>query len=206
MKETQRPLLSNNPLLRFFEKEDYALQALAGSLRFGVLEYYRTIEDARKDSTEGQSSVYFPGRDVPIHSTVTSLNRYYILCATHPEVDVVALAKKYGRFMVRINEPNVLLERIKAAWQVHPLAQNDGAFVAWVEYTKDEMRETDPYFLSPPHLVYCQKRREDEVDREFRYLLKTKVDTKRTWNSHLVLRVPDCRDICSGITEVILGH
>jgi hypothetical protein len=164
-----------------------------------VLEYYRGIEDARKDETEGQSSVYFPGRDAPVHSTITSLHRYYILCTTHPEVNVADMAKKYGPFMVQIDQPLVLLERIKAAWRAHPLAQNDGAFVAGVEYTKDDLREADRFYLSPPHLVYLQKRRIDAPDREYRYLLKTKVDAERNWEPHRYLTIPDCRDICSEV-------
>jgi hypothetical protein len=188
-------------LLRFFKEEDHANQFLSGSIRAGLLEYYRGVEDARKDVTEGQSSVYFPGKDVPVRASSTSLHRYYIVCTTHPEVDVNYVAAKYGHFMVRIHQPLVLLERIKVAWQAHSLAENDGAFVAGVEYTKDEMREADPYYSPPPHLVYLQKRRIDEMDREYRYLLQTKVDAKRNWDSHLFLTVPDCRDICSGVSR-----
>jgi hypothetical protein len=186
-------------LLRFFCQEDHALEFMSGSVRLGVLDHYRGLDDSRGDVTEGRSSVFFRA-DVPIHSTVTSSYHYYILCTTHPEVNVASMAKKYGQFMVRITRPRVLLERIKTAWEDHPLAQNAGAFISPVEYTKDEMREADGSFFSPPHLVYSQKRKIDETDREYRYLLKTKVDAKRKWEPHLTLVLPDCRDICSEIT------
>ena len=108
--------------------------------------------------------------------------------------------KKYGHFVVRIESPIVLLERIKAAWQVHDLAVDRCAFVTDVEYTKDELREPDPYFHSPPHLVYSQKPRLYEDDREYRYLIKCRVDVKRGWEDHLTLTLPDCGDICSAVT------
>jgi hypothetical protein len=188
-------------LRRFFREEDYALQFLSGSVRFGVLEYYRRLEDSRGDVTEGQSSVLFPGDAFPIHRKDTSMYHYYILCTTHPEANVASAAEKYGQFMVRITHPLILLDRIKTAWQGHALAEDaDDAFIAPVEYTKDEMREADRFYSSSPQLVYAQKRRIDETDREYRYLLKTKVDAKRNWEPHLTLALPDCRDICSEIT------
>jgi hypothetical protein len=206
-------------LLRFFHEEEFARQFVAGEIRFGILEYYRRIEDSRRDESEGQSSVYFKvkapqliierktGRtidvkesDENIHSTVVSLNRYYILCTSHPEANISHLVRKYGRFVVRINSPLVLRERLKRAWQTHDLALDDCAFIAPVEYTKDELRDPGPLFLSPPELVYSQKSRSYEEDREYRYLLNCKVDTRRAWEDHLTLTLPDCADICSAVT------
>jgi hypothetical protein len=176
-------------LLRFFSEEEHARQFVAGKVRFGILEYYRGIEDKRRDANEGRSSVYYKAPHL-VHATCTSLNRYYILCTAHPEASIPSLMKKYGRFVVRIDSPIVLLERIKASWQIHDLAVDRGAFVTDVEYTKDELREPDPYFRSPPHLVYSQKPRSDEDDREYRYLVKCKVDVKRAWENHLTLTLP----------------
>jgi hypothetical protein len=206
-------------LLRFFHEEEFARQFVAGEIRFGVLEYYRGIADSRRDESEGQSSVYFnvkapqliiekqTGRtigatesDNSIHSTVSSLNRYYIMCTSHPEANMFRLARKYGRFMVRINSPKALLERIQVAWRSHDLAIEDGAFIAPVEYTKHELRDPDPLLLSPPHLTYSQKPRLYQEDREYRYMLKCKVDVERLWENHLTLILRDCGDICSELT------
>lgn len=184
-------------LLRFFEEEEHARQFLSGAIRFGILQYYRGIEDVRRDTSEGQSSVYFKTPQ-PIHSTVTSLDRYYILSAAHPEASIPHLTQ-YGRFMVRINSPLVLLDRIKVAWGSYDHAS--GAFIAPVIYTKDELRDPDPSYLSPPELVYSQKSRSHEEDREYRYLIKRRFDVRRTvWESHLTLALPSCEDICSDVT------
>jgi len=185
-----------NSLLRFFEKEEHAYQFLAGSVRFGSLKYYREAEGSRKDASEGLSSVYFRGPH-PIHTTLVSLHRYYALSTAHAEADVSLLVEKYGRFMVRINRPQKLLARIRAAWQQHELAEDRrDAFIAPVEYTKDELRDADAFYRSPVHLQYSQKHRSSELDREYRYLLKCKVDVKRVWESHLTLTLPNCEDLC----------
>jgi hypothetical protein len=185
-----------NSLLRFFSEEQHAYQFVAGSVRFGLLEYYREVEDPRKDASEGQSSIYFRGLH-PIHSMVTSLNRYYVLCTAHADADVSLLVKKYGRFIVRVNNPLALLERVRVAWQQHELAIDGGAFIAPVEYTKDELRDANALYLSPVHLTYSQKHRSSEDDREYRYMLKCKVDVKRVWEPHLTLTLPDCKDLCA---------
>jgi hypothetical protein len=95
---------SPSSLLRFFPEEDFARQFVAGAIRFGLLEYYRGIEDSRRDTSEGQSSVCFRAPQ-PVHSTVSSLNRYYILSTAHPEVNRSHLPRKYGQFVVRIQSP-----------------------------------------------------------------------------------------------------
>ena len=193
-------------LLRFFAKEEHARQFVSGSARFGILEHYREIEGVRRDASEGQSSVYFRAPH-PIHSMVVSLNRYYILCTSHADVDVCCLARKYGPFMVRIKSPRELLARVQVAWQRHELAIECGAFIAPVEYTKDELRDADASFLSPVHLTYSQKHRSPhEEDREYRYMLKCKVDEKRLWEPHLTLTLPNCEDICTLSTVHKLGE
>jgi len=42
-----------NSLLRFIEQEEYALQFIAGQIRFRLLDYYRSIEGSRRDEKEG---------------------------------------------------------------------------------------------------------------------------------------------------------
>ena len=134
---------------------------------------------------------------------VTSLDRYYVVCTAHPEASVSHLTQ-YGRFMVRINNPLALLERIKVAWEGYDHA--NGAFVAPVIYTKDELRDPDPLFLSPPELVYSQKPRSYEKDREYRYLIKRRFDVRRmVCETHLTLTLPNCEDICSDITVCAEG-
>ena len=197
-------------LLRFFDKDEYARGFLEGQIRFGLLDRYRTIEGSRRDEKEGQVSFYWNRKapqitidkstaqvvgqsesDQNIHYSGCSLNPYYILCTSHPEASIPSLTQKFGRFVVRIQDPLALLERIKVAWQNHHFALDGCAFLAPVVYNKDGLLEADPYLIAPPHYSYSQKPNSFEEEREFRYLLQCSVDTKRTWEDFLTLRLPD---------------
>ena len=203
-------------LLRFFDKEEHALGFLNGEIRFGLLDVYRTIEGSRRDETEGRVSFSWNKKateiligeesnqiiavresDQNIHCSSSSMNRYYIMCTSHPDANVKYLAEKFGPFMVRIDDPLSLLERVKREWQSNGLAQKDGARIAQVEYNKDGLLEPDPYLTVPVHYSYSQKPTSDKQDREFRYVLTCKVDVNRTWEEFLTVRVDDCSDICS---------
>jgi hypothetical protein len=203
-------------LLRFFDREQYALNFLDGEIRFGLLEYYRKIEGSRGDDKEGLVDLYWNCRapqliidkksrqvvartqsDQNIHYSGSSLNRYYILSTSHCEASVGHLVKKFGRFVVRINDPLALLERIKAAWQNHPLALEGSACIAPVVYNKSGLLEPDPNLIAPVHYSYSQKATSHEEGKEFRYVLECRVDAKREWEDFLTLRLCDCRDICT---------
>src|SRR5947209_13099939 len=99
-------LLLPTNLLRFFEKEEYAHQFIQGQIRFGLLYRYQKIEGARQDKTEGKVSLYYPGEACKVHYAIDSQHPYYILCPSHPDVDVAALASIFeAPFLVRITGP-----------------------------------------------------------------------------------------------------
>lgn len=198
-------------LLRFFRAREHAHQFIAGQIRFGLLTYYRKVEDARQDDQEGRVSFYWNvkapqivldvktglvvGRgesDKNIHYSGASLNPRFILSTCHPGVGKETLTKKFGRFVVRINDPLLLLQRIKLEWQKHPWALHDSAFLAPVTYNKDGIVEADPYLIAPPHYSYSQKPQSFEGEREFRYVLTCSVDTERALPDFLVLCIPGC--------------
>src|SRR5271167_481454 len=128
-------------LLRFFDREDYARRFIGGEIRFGLLEYYQTVEGSRQDDMEGHASFEWNlasrGESYQnVHYSGSSLNPYFIFSASHPEADSRALAEKFGQFAVRINDPSALLERIKECWKGHGWALEGCAFIAPVEYNK----------------------------------------------------------------------
>jgi hypothetical protein len=198
-------------LLRFFGEREHAHQFIAGQIRFGLLTDYRKVEDARQDDQEGRVSFYWNvkapqivldvqtglvvGRgesDQNIHYSGFSLNPRFILSTCHPDVDRERLTQKFGRFVVRINDPSLLLQRIKLEWQKHPWALDDSAFLAPVTYNKDGIVEADPYLIAPPHYSYSQKPQSFEEEREFRYVLTCSVDVERVLPDFVVLFVSDC--------------
>jgi hypothetical protein len=203
-------------LLRFLEKVEYARSFLKGEIRFGLLDYYRKIDGSRQDDKEGHVSIYWNqkapqviidkntgeiiGESVSnqnIHCMGTSLNPYYILSTAHPEGDIELLKKKYGQFIVRINDPLALLKRIKLAWRDHYLAFNGRAFVIPAVYNKDEVLDPDPYLLSPPQYSYSQKPSSSMEDQEYRYVLVCSVYVQRKLEDSITIDVRDCSDICS---------
>ena len=95
-----------NILFRFFDNEDHARRFIGGEIRFGLLDYYRTVEGCRKDESEGlvsfswtlkapQIMIDKPTGEVVGHAESNqniryrgfSLNPYFILCTSHPKVD-----------------------------------------------------------------------------------------------------------------------
>jgi hypothetical protein len=186
---------SPNKLLRFFTQEDHARSFMAGKVRFGLLEYYKTIEDLRQDETEGVAAFSWRTRPTPVHYTGSSVNAHFILSTVHPEADRSVLTRRFGRYIVRINDPVALLERINAVWRAHPWASGHCA-IKPVVYNKGESLEPTPSLIPPWEYSYCQKPRKDFVmEREFRYVL-TCTGGDRALKDHLWLPLPCCSDIC----------
>lgn len=185
-------------LLRAFKEEGHARQFLAGHLRFGLLQYYRTTEGCRGDDAEGRASIRwdleseYPDRK-NVTYTGTSLNPYYVLCTFHPTVCGDHIAR-FGSIVVRIDEPLKLLERICDAWKNDRRSSSD-AFIVPVLYNKDDLVPPPAYFLAPPCLVYAQKPAKYAKDSEYRYVLCCQVGTPE--DPFLTLNLGSCDDICS---------
>ncbi len=191
-------LVVPNTLLRFFTQQEYALQFIEGQIRFGLLESYRRIEGSRRDQKEGLVSGVWGDNesDRNIRYRSRSMNPFYILCTSHPDVERPMMTKNLGPFVVRISDPLALLERIRLIWLKHPLAFADNARIAPVVYNKDELLKTDPYLNVPPDYSYSQKPKENSCEQEFRYVLTCSIG-KRNLCNDLTLNVGDCSDICA---------
>jgi hypothetical protein len=202
-------------LLRFFDREEYALQFISGQIRCGLLSYYRGIEGARQDDKEGQTS-FFWTRKAPqfqidnqtgrllgptesnqnIRYRGSSMNPFYIISTSSPDVDKAVLTDKFGPFTVLITDPLALLERIKAVWRNHDWALNDGVVIVPANYDKDELVADNKYLIAPPHYSYSQKPPSFWMEKEFRYVLTCSFDVNRHLKDYLPLDVGDCADIC----------
>ena len=191
-----------NTLLRFLQEELYAESFIAGKMRFGRLDYYKTIEDSRRDETEGTAAFDWKTSH-PVHYEGVSLNSHPVLCTTHPEVDRSILSERWkSPHIVRINDPLALLERINAVWSADSRAS--GLCVIYpVEYNKGEVLEPTPWLIPPANYSYCQKPRFPfAIESEFRYVLTCKVDAYRAsedQDQHVCFALPDCSDICEKI-------
>jgi hypothetical protein len=197
---TYKPILTISAvppvLVRTFKEKDHAREFLAGNIRFGLLQYYREMEDCRKDETEGRASIQWNlGAENPeLHNvtyTGTSLEPYYVLCTSDPERK--STSADFGAFRIRINEPLRLLKRICEAWKDDPRACGE-AFIVPVLYNKDELVSPPPYLIAPPCLVYAQKHAKHSNEAEYRYVISCGVGVRE--DSFITLRVGPCDDIC----------
>jgi len=184
-------------LVRTFEREEYARQFLAGDARFGLLQYYREIEDNRRDETEGRASIRWNLRaeNPALHNvtyTGTSLNGYYVLCTSNPIRK--GAAANFGTFNVKIDKPLTLLERICKAWKSDARSSGE-AFIVPVLYNKDDLVAPPPYFIAPPCLVYAQKAAKHSHEAEYRYVISCRVGVPE--ESFITLRLGPIDDICS---------
>lgn len=177
-------------LLRFFVSEEYALQFISGQIRCGLLSYYRDIEGTRQDDAEGKTSFVWP-RKAPqfqideqtgrlldptesnqnIRYRGLSLNPFYIISTSSPDVDKDVMTNRFGTFAVIISDPLVLLERIKAVWRNHEWALNDGIAIVPADYDKGELVADNEYLFAPPQYSYSQKPPRFSVESEYRYVL-----------------------------------
>jgi len=196
-------------LLRFFRKKEYAEQFLAGVVRFGLLDYYKEIEDeARKDSAEGTGSFTAPAervttvivndkaeavdvREAPgdIHHHSVFDNPIYIMsCTEQTSEDIEYLKKKFGEYVVRITNPfqlgQDLTDKLSEFDATHPLA---GGVVecAKVDYDKGERREREPSREEMLKSAYAQKPAYFSDECEYRLVIfrrppVTKRESERT--------------------------
>lgn len=202
-------------LLRFFAREEHALQFISGQIRCGLLSHYRAIEGTRQDDKEGQTSFTWTRKapqfqienqtghlleptesDQNIRYRGSSLNPFYIVSTSSPDVDKDVLTDRFGPFTVLINDPLALLERIRAIWRNHDWALNDGVVIVPADYNKDELVADNEYLIAPPHYSFSQKPPSFGVEKEFRYVLTCSIDVNLRLDDHLTLDVGDCSDIC----------
>ncbi|MEQ8767871.1 MAG: hypothetical protein RL885_28465 [Planctomycetota bacterium] len=147
-------------LLRAFQKLEHAEDlAFRGRVRFVDVHYYKDIEDpARRDGSEGSGQLRVPSNSVEtlhidsatgktLGSTFapgylnfgsTYIHPVYALCMSGPGVDLSFLRRKMGRYVVRIRDPERLVDDVVESLQECPIPDREVFFVHLlpVEYKK----------------------------------------------------------------------
>ncbi len=178
-------------LLRAYKVAEHAEALLTrGGLRLRRIEYYRTIEDSkRQDAAEGQAHLRVPG-DVPVvrmdrisgeiierHTTPGHFNWQmgfqnptYALCLSQPTVDPTELTARFGPHVIQIVRPEPFLRRIHECAQGLRFPNRAVDFVDCfpVRYDKGLIgaAPNDPSVLM--RLSYGQKTPDFAVEREYR--------------------------------------
>lgn len=168
-------------LLKFLSQKEHAEQLLAGSIRLTLLDTYTETEDeARKDTDEGKAFIVASAESVTtvqvnadfevvgqteapgeMNHHIVGGTPTYVLCCTDPDgADIEALKEQFGRWVVRINDPERLGQAVTDALQeLSDDAPLNGRIVeaAKVAYDKGEKRDNEPTFEETFKASYSQK-------------------------------------------------
>ncbi len=166
------------PVVRFFEEECYAIDfAESGNARFKALELFRVAEGVRQDDSEGVGRLatgtvpFVRMGDNPVQAAleVVTKNPAYVLCFSDAAADLPRLAEQFGRYMVRIEDPNVLNTALREITFAALPTDRKIAVVrlAQVEYDKGAVRAV-PNLPSAMPLAFFQKPEPFAHEKEWR--------------------------------------
>jgi hypothetical protein len=192
-------------LWRFFDTAERAEKFISGNIRFGLLDYYKAIEDgARRDTAEGAGAFTAPAdrvTTVVMDKTTVSVvgvregpgdmnyhidfgNPTYVLSCSDPrQADIERLRAKFGRFVVLITDPRRfgqdMTVKLSELENTHPLA--DGVVeCARVDYDKGERRDKEPTREEKLKSAYAQKPAHFSEDFEYRFVIFRRQPVRRT--------------------------
>jgi hypothetical protein len=179
-------------LYKAFDSEEVANNFLmSGRFRLSLLDCYRKIEDpARADADEGEARIDIPNQVLTtiilpsdsskggrigytigtLHRTEASLNKYYLFCVSGPEVSLDYIATRFGRYIVKISQPQIFLEQIRA-YAPKELAMR--VELLKVEYTKGILKRSASEARPVGSLLSVyQKPPKFSAECEYRYILE----------------------------------
>ncbi|ELA9846512.1 TPA: hypothetical protein ACN341_004495 [Vibrio parahaemolyticus] len=180
-----------SPLYRVFSKLEYAEDFCRGNVRFQTLEYYKDTEDkTRVDMAEGIAEAQVPGEAIVINqdggaAVVAGIERvvaptfndsHFIYCMSLPVNGKPSEElKKFGKYVVKVKEPIVFLNRIAEAIKADKkLAENPPSFEASrVVYDKGEMQLSKPKRSKINRLRWMQKPSTYKAELEYRLHFQT---------------------------------
>lgn len=174
---------------RFFSRKEYRDQFIQGLIRFGRLEVYKKIEDQRKDVDEGEprgryntdrlmflnisnetgkiaGGGYKKGE---VNISGNSFNSFFIVSLSEENADLEILSKKFGKYAVKINNIQKLLDLLnqncKVSWKVGKI------LLAQVRYNKDGYIVMGQDDHLPFEYYFAQKHETFAEEREWRIVL-----------------------------------
>jgi len=186
----------NEPFYKFIHKETYDNYISKGKHQLGSLKYYREIEKAEsRDEKEGFSNLIIKSGNRQILTSVISGFDKYILCGTYNLQQMKMMSKKFGGYIMKINNLNAFSEKVKNTigalnWQVRKVTYSDyKAYMA--EKQINDLKGVSPdlsvelfqllYQFSESPSVFCKPMRYSP-EREVRLVYSMETDVKDTLN------------------------
>jgi len=104
------------PFYKFIHKETYDNYIKKGKFQLGSLQYYREIEqDESRDEKEGFSNLIIKSGNRQILTSVISGFNKYVLCGTHSLEQQESMARKFGGYIMKINNIDSFAEKVMKA-------------------------------------------------------------------------------------------
>jgi len=211
-------------LLRAYTVAEHAEALLArGGLRLRRIEYYRTIEDLkRQDSAEGEAHLKVPGDVTTVQMDRASggivgqstapghlnwqmsfQNPTYALCLSHPAVDISELTARFGTHVIEVVQPKQFLRRLHLRAQALRLPNRTVDFVDCfpVRYDKGLVGAAPDDPSEIMRLSYGQKTPDFAVEREYRCVVVLSGPSARA-PDYLDLELGDVRALTRRYTVV----
>lgn len=202
-------------LFRGFSDEQYAREFVdEGKLRFRPVSYFAALEDVvRGDSSEGQAHLRVAGDVTKVHlgsdGTVVGVkeepgfidfrsefvNPVFVYCFSYPPGgDVMLLPKKFGRFVVQIDNPLQLARDVTVQMTKDGLLRGTPVVECHrVIYNKGEKSEQIADHFQRTRLNFMQKPRSFADEYEYRF---ASLDCRSVGN----------REVSTEFYDVALGH
>ncbi|MFS1442215.1 hypothetical protein BCT40_10425 [Vibrio lentus] len=198
-----------SPLYRVFSKLEYAEDFCKGNIRFQALEYYKKTEDEiRGDIAEGVGEVQVLGEALVIDQNgsaevVAGVERivapifndsHFIYCMSLPTNGKPSEElKKFGKYVVKVKEPIVFLNRIAEAINAdEKLAENPPSFeTSRVVYDKGAMQWSKPKKSKINRLRWMQKPASYMAEREYRLHFQTCTVKPVSSDSTYIVTIPE---------------
>jgi len=119
------------PFYKFIHKETYDKYINKGKFQLGSLQYYREIEkNESRDEREGFSNLIIKSGNRQILTSVISGFNKYIFCGTHSLEQQESMAKKFGGYVMKIDNIHSFAEKVLKAigadeWQINKVYYTD---------------------------------------------------------------------------------
>lgn len=195
---------------RFFPKKEYRTQFIKGRIRFGSLDLYKKIEDARRDTDEGsvkgkyqtnvETITIDPSGNKIIDSQIKfgdmyisgeSLNGHYILSLCDDNIDIEKQARKFGQYAVKILDINSLDYRLNKSKKID--SQIGKIKLIKVKYDRDNYLPVTKYQTLPYEYHFSQKSTLFSDEFEWRFVIITEPKSKT--EDHIEIMIAPVEDI-----------
>jgi hypothetical protein len=156
-------------LYKNFDNLDHLTNFKNGNILIRNIDYFKNIEDKRRDNTENEAIIYYQLNNTVINNRIYTSNPTYILSTSGLLSNRKACNDDFGKYEIEINNPLLFKEELIKAWNIIPNGMK-GINVFKVEYTKNKIKDIPEYMLEPFGISTRQKPESFSYQDEYRFI------------------------------------